>query len=164
VGVVLLAASPTGGVAAFDDTVDVKRTARFAFELCAEESSGKCTPCRIGSTRGADTIDKIMAGLGVDADLDRVADLAQTREVRLAVRPGPLHAVIRSPARSSIPPTTSSALFRGCSLSSDQSERRERESRSFPIDYGLLCSCARATARAPVFATQERRWLRKEMR
>jgi formate dehydrogenase iron-sulfur subunit len=67
-----------GGVVVFDDTVDMARMARFAFEFCAVESCGNCTPCRIGSTRGAETIDKIVAGHGVEANLDLVADLAQT--------------------------------------------------------------------------------------
>ncbi|WP_028131173.1 formate dehydrogenase beta subunit [Serinicoccus marinus] len=48
-----------GGVVVFDDTVDMSRMARFAMEFCSVESCGKCTPCRIGSTRGVETIDKI---------------------------------------------------------------------------------------------------------
>jgi formate dehydrogenase iron-sulfur subunit len=48
-----------GGVVAFDDTVDMQRMARYAMEFCAIESCGKCTPCRIGSTRGVETIDRI---------------------------------------------------------------------------------------------------------
>ena len=51
-----------GGVVVFDDTVDLAKQARFAMEFCAIESCGKCTPCRIGSTRGAETIDKIING------------------------------------------------------------------------------------------------------
>jgi formate dehydrogenase iron-sulfur subunit len=51
-----------GGIVVFDDSVDLAKQARFAFEFCAKESCGKCTPCRIGSTRGAETIDKIIAG------------------------------------------------------------------------------------------------------
>ena len=51
-----------GGLVAFDDTVDMARMARYAMEFCAVESCGKCTPCRIGSTRGVETLDKIMAG------------------------------------------------------------------------------------------------------
>ncbi|MEJ0045784.1 MAG: NADH-ubiquinone oxidoreductase-F iron-sulfur binding region domain-containing protein [Rhodospirillales bacterium] len=46
----------------FDDSVDMARQARFAFEFCAIESCGKCTPCRIGATRGMETVDKIIAG------------------------------------------------------------------------------------------------------
>jgi formate dehydrogenase iron-sulfur subunit len=59
-----------GGVVVFDDTVDLARQARFAMEFCAIESCGKCTPCRIGSTRGVEVIDRIVAGQ------DRVANLA----------------------------------------------------------------------------------------
>jgi len=55
-----------GGLVAFDDTVDMARMARYAMEFCAIESCGKCTPCRIGSTRGVETIDKIAAP-GADA-------------------------------------------------------------------------------------------------
>ncbi len=51
-----------GGVVAFDDSVDMARMARYAMEFCAIESCGKCTPCRIGSTRGVETIDRIVAG------------------------------------------------------------------------------------------------------
>ena len=51
-----------GGVVVFDDTVDLAHQARFAMEFCAIESCGKCTPCRIGSTRGVEVIDKIIAG------------------------------------------------------------------------------------------------------
>ena len=51
-----------GGVVVFDDTVDLARQARFAMEFCAIESCGKCTPCRIGSTRGVEVIDQIIAG------------------------------------------------------------------------------------------------------
>ncbi len=60
-----------GGIVVFDDTVDMARQARFAMEFCAIESCGKCTPCRIGSTRGAEVIDRIMRGEG-----DRAAHLA----------------------------------------------------------------------------------------
>ncbi len=51
-----------GGLVAFDDSVDMMRMARYAMEFCAIESCGKCTPCRIGSTRGVETLDKIAAG------------------------------------------------------------------------------------------------------
>ncbi len=48
-----------GGIVAFDDTVDMAKMARYAFEFCVVESCGKCTPCRIGSVRGVEVIDKI---------------------------------------------------------------------------------------------------------
>nr|WP_227870669.1 formate dehydrogenase subunit gamma [Orrella marina] len=49
-----------GGVVAFDDTVEMARMARYAMEFCAIESCGKCTPCRIGSRRGVEVIDRIV--------------------------------------------------------------------------------------------------------
>jgi len=51
-----------GGVVVFDDRVDMARMARYALEFCAIESCGKCTPCRIGSTRGVELVDRIIAG------------------------------------------------------------------------------------------------------
>ncbi|HEX7817054.1 formate dehydrogenase beta subunit [Dyella sp.] len=51
-----------GGIVVFDDTVDMAAQARYAMEFCAIESCGKCTPCRIGSTRGVEVIDRMMAG------------------------------------------------------------------------------------------------------
>ena len=67
-----------GGITVFDDTADMAKQARFAFEFCAIESCGKCTPCRLGATRGAETIDKIMRGDEVDANLALVDDLCNT--------------------------------------------------------------------------------------
>jgi formate dehydrogenase iron-sulfur subunit len=70
-----------GGIVVFDDTADMARQARFAFEFCALESCGKCTPCRIGSIRGAETIDKIVRGEAVDANLALVDDLCETMKL-----------------------------------------------------------------------------------
>jgi formate dehydrogenase iron-sulfur subunit len=67
-----------GGIVAFDDTVDMAAQARYAMEFCAIESCGKCTPCRIGSTRGAETIDKIVAGRDREANVQLVRDLCDT--------------------------------------------------------------------------------------
>jgi formate dehydrogenase iron-sulfur subunit len=67
-----------GGVVVFDDGVDMARQARFAMEFCAIESCGKCTPCRIGSTRGVETIDKIRRGERVSENLAVVEDLCNT--------------------------------------------------------------------------------------
>ncbi len=58
-----------GGIVVFDDTVDLAKQARFAMEFCATESCGKCTPCRIGSTRGVEVIDRIIE------DTDRTKNL-----------------------------------------------------------------------------------------
>ncbi|MGD0432876.1 MAG: NADH-ubiquinone oxidoreductase-F iron-sulfur binding region domain-containing protein [Acetobacteraceae bacterium] len=67
-----------GGIVVFDDTVDLAHQARFAMEFCSIESCGKCTPCRIGSVRGTETIDKILAGIAVDANLELIRDLCHT--------------------------------------------------------------------------------------
>jgi formate dehydrogenase iron-sulfur subunit len=66
-----------GGVVVFDDTVDMAAQARFAMEFCAIESCGKCTPCRIGSTRGVEVIDKITAGVDRDANMALLVDLCE---------------------------------------------------------------------------------------
>lgn len=52
-----------GGVVLCDDSVDMAGMARYAMEFCALESCGKCTPCRIGSTRGVEVIDRLVAGV-----------------------------------------------------------------------------------------------------
>jgi formate dehydrogenase iron-sulfur subunit len=66
-----------GGVVVFDDTVDMAQQARFAMEFCAEESCGKCTPCRIGSVRGVEVIDRIIAGDDRDANRLLLIDLCE---------------------------------------------------------------------------------------
>ena len=66
-----------GGVGVFDDTVDLARQARFAFEFCAQESCGKCTPCRIGATRGVETLDKVIAGRDPARNLRLIQDLCE---------------------------------------------------------------------------------------
>jgi formate dehydrogenase iron-sulfur subunit len=67
-----------GGITVFDDSVDMARMARFAFEFCAVESCGKCTPCRIGAVRGVETIDRLIAGDCPEAQMELLADLAET--------------------------------------------------------------------------------------
>jgi formate dehydrogenase iron-sulfur subunit len=66
------------GIVVFDDTVDMAQMARFAMEFCAVESCGKCTPCRIGSTRGMETLDRIIAGQNVEDNIALIADLSET--------------------------------------------------------------------------------------
>jgi formate dehydrogenase iron-sulfur subunit len=69
-----------GGVVVFDDTVDMAHQARFAMEFCAEESCGKCTPCRVGATRGVEVIDRIRFADDADshaANLVVLEDLCQ---------------------------------------------------------------------------------------
>jgi formate dehydrogenase iron-sulfur subunit len=70
-----------GGIVVFDDTVDMAKQARFAMEFCAIESCGKCTPCRIGSTRGVELVDKIVAGENREANLVVLEDLCHTMKL-----------------------------------------------------------------------------------
>ncbi len=63
---------------AFDDTVDMAAQARFAMEFCALESCGKCTPCRIGSVRGTEVIDRIVAAKDRAANEVLLRDLCET--------------------------------------------------------------------------------------
>jgi formate dehydrogenase iron-sulfur subunit len=67
-----------GGIVVFDDTVDMAKQARFAMEFCAIESCGKCTPCRIGSTRGVETMDRIIRGEDRATNLAVIEDLCHT--------------------------------------------------------------------------------------
>ncbi len=64
-----------GGVVVFDDTVDMAEQARFAMEFCAIESCGKCTPCRIGSTRGVEVLDRVVSGTAKPGDRALLDDL-----------------------------------------------------------------------------------------
>ncbi|MDH0116000.1 NADH-quinone oxidoreductase subunit NuoF [Agrobacterium pusense] len=66
------------GIVAFDDTADMLHQARFALEFCAVESCGKCTPCRIGSTRGVETVDKIALGIEREKNTALLEDLCET--------------------------------------------------------------------------------------
>ncbi|TWF75450.1 formate dehydrogenase beta subunit [Pseudonocardia hierapolitana] len=66
-----------GGIVVFDDTVDMAAMARFAFSFCAEESCGKCTPCRVGAVRGVETIDRIRTGQDREKNLVLLEDLCE---------------------------------------------------------------------------------------
>ena len=70
-----------GGIVVFDDTVDMAAQARFAMEFCAVESCGKCTPCRIGATRGVEVIDRIVKNQDRDNNLILLTDLCDTMEL-----------------------------------------------------------------------------------
>tara|TARA_B110001452_G_scaffold108327_1_gene89851 strand:+ start:667 stop:2232 length:1566 start_codon:yes stop_codon:yes gene_type:complete len=70
-----------GGIVVFDDTVDMAAQARFAMEFCVIESCGKCTPCRIGSVRGVEVIDRIVANEDRDNNLILLHDLCDTMEL-----------------------------------------------------------------------------------
>jgi formate dehydrogenase iron-sulfur subunit len=69
-----------GGIVVFDDTVDMAQQARFAMEFCVVESCGKCTPCRIGSVRGVELIDRIVAGEDRATNRSALDDLCDTME------------------------------------------------------------------------------------
>lgn len=64
-----------GGLVAFDDTVDMAKQARYAMHFCVVESCGKCTPCRIGSTRGVEVVDKIIANQNRPQQIHLLRDL-----------------------------------------------------------------------------------------
>ncbi len=76
-----------GGIVVFDDSVDMMKQARFAMHFCAIESCGKCTPCRIGSTRGVETLDKIAA------DIEREKNVALVRDLCTVMTDGSLCAL-----------------------------------------------------------------------
>lgn len=67
-----------GGIVVHDDTADMTQLARYAMEFCAIESCGKCTPCRIGSTRGVEVIDKIAANNNRPQQIHLLRDLCDT--------------------------------------------------------------------------------------
>jgi formate dehydrogenase iron-sulfur subunit len=67
-----------GGLVVFDDTVDMAAQARYAMEFCAIESCGKCTPCRLGSTRGVEVIDRLCAGEDPRKQETLLRDLCET--------------------------------------------------------------------------------------
>ena len=67
-----------GGVVVFDDTADMAALARYNMEFCAIESCGKCTPCRIGSTRGTEVIDEIINGHEISKNIPLLRDLCNT--------------------------------------------------------------------------------------
>lgn len=98
-----------GGVVVFDDTVDMAVQARHAFEFCAHESCGKCTPCRIGSVRGAELMQQIIDGGGADrfALLDDLCDVMEQSSLCAmgGLTPVPVRSAMRHfPADFGLPP------------------------------------------------------------
>jgi len=69
-----------GGIVAFDTSVDMSEQARFSMEFCAEESCGKCTPCRVGAIRGVETIDKVRNNDDRQGNLTLLNSLCNTME------------------------------------------------------------------------------------
>ena len=76
-----------GGIVVFDDTVNMAKQARFAMEFCSIESCGKCTPCRVGATRGVEVIDRIIR------DEDRAANTALLEDLCHTMKFGSLCAL-----------------------------------------------------------------------
>ncbi len=66
-----------GGIVVFNQDVDMAKQARFAMKFCAVESCGKCTPCRIGSVRGKETLDRIIAGENSAKNLELLEDICE---------------------------------------------------------------------------------------
>ena len=69
-----------GGIVVFDDTVDLAEQAHYAFKFCEVESCGKCTPCRLGSVRGKETMQTILDGRGGARELTMIRDLCEVME------------------------------------------------------------------------------------
>jgi len=67
-----------GGIVAFDETVDLAQMAKYSMEFCVEESCGKCTPCRIGSTRGYEVMDEIVNKRDLDKNIPLLRSLCDT--------------------------------------------------------------------------------------
>ncbi|MBL0939490.1 MAG: formate dehydrogenase [Gemmatimonadaceae bacterium] len=70
-----------GGIVMFDDTVDMAEQAQFAMEFCAHESCGKCTPCRLGSTRGVEVIQRLRQREKTRANWELLEELCETMEL-----------------------------------------------------------------------------------
>ncbi len=104
-----------GGLVAFDDTVNMASMARYAFEFCALESCGKCTPCRIGSTRGVEVIDRLLAARHKARELTLLNDLCETLQhgslcALGGLTPLPVHSALRYfPEDFGLPPPDASA-------------------------------------------------------
>ena len=81
------------GIVVFDDTADMLKQARFAMEFCAIESCGKCTPCRIGSTRGVEVLDRIARNIEPEKQIELRHRPLQHDEVRIALRARGFHPI-----------------------------------------------------------------------
>jgi formate dehydrogenase iron-sulfur subunit len=103
-----------GGIVVFDDTADMGQQARFAMEFCAEESCGKCTPCRVGAVRGVEVIDRILVGppelrLGELAVLEDLCELMAEGSLCAmgGLTPNPVRSVLRHfPEELGLEPST----------------------------------------------------------
>jgi len=89
-----------GGVIVFDDSTNMALQAKFAMDFCQKESCGKCTPCRIGSVRGVELIDKIYNKTAVNADRMLLEELCETLETTSlcamgGMTPNPVRSIIK---------------------------------------------------------------------
>jgi formate dehydrogenase iron-sulfur subunit len=89
-----------GGVIVFDDSTNMALQAKFAMDFCQKESCGKCTPCRIGSVRGVELIDKIYNKTAVNADRILLEELCETLETTSlcamgGMTPNPVRSIIK---------------------------------------------------------------------
>ncbi len=90
-----------GGIVIFDDTVDMSEQAKFAMEFCAKESCGKCTPCRIGSIRGVEIIDRLQKNSSSKEDSILLNELCKTMEATSlcamgGMTPNPIYSIINN--------------------------------------------------------------------
>ena len=97
-----------GGVVVFNDSVNMLQQARFALEFCAIESCGKCTPCRIGSIRGVETLDRLAAAIQPEQNLAVLNDLCETMKAGSlcalgGMAPYPVLSALRSFAEDFVP-------------------------------------------------------------
>jgi formate dehydrogenase iron-sulfur subunit len=118
-----------GGVVVFDDTVDLARQARFAMEFCAEESCGKCTPCRIGAVRGVELLDRVIARRDSPAPeaADGAHDLELLSELCDVMTDGSLCAMgglTPLPVRSALAHFAEDFVHAGGSVGDDEGEER----------------------------------------
>ena len=123
-----------GGVVVFDDTVDIARQARFAMEFCAEESCGKCTPCRVGAVRGVELIDRILAGDDRRANLGLLEDLCEVMTdgslcAMGGLTPMPVRSALRHFARRLRP----CGRYRGTMSMNDDASPPERDLGTQPV-------------------------------
>ena len=67
----------SGGLIVMDEDSCMVDIAKFFLEFTVDESCGKCAPCRIGTVRLLEILDKITSGNGEMEDLDRLEELAE---------------------------------------------------------------------------------------
>ena len=78
--------------------------ARFFLDFTVDESCGKCTPCRIGTRRMLEILNRICDGKGEDGDIERLKTWRRTS------RPRPCAAWARPRPTRCFPPSSSSAM------------------------------------------------------